>query len=169
MIARVLETQRLTLEPLVASHAEVMFAGLADERAYTYIDDDRFATVDGLRERYASLESRASPDGTQSWLNWALARKSHDDYIGYVQATIDEPAHAVIGYLLFTDHWRQGYGTEAVGALIAHLFADWSIASIDAFADERNAASGALLRKLGFVREDAERWILTDATKNILE
>ncbi len=165
---RVLETERLVLEPLVAMHADKLFDGLADERAYTYIDDDRFPNVGELRERYRRLESRASPDGGQTWLNWAVSRKDRAEYIGYVQATIDEPFHAIIGYLLFADHWRQGFGSEAVAKLVAHLFEEWSIEMIDAFVDARNAASQALLAKLGFVSADDEQWSLTAFTKNVL-
>lgn len=55
------------------------------------------------------------------------------------------------GFILHPDTWGQGLATEAATAFIAHAFATHDIDRLTADVDPRNAASLALLRKLGFV------------------
>lgn len=68
---RTLQTARLTLEPQCAAHAAAMFAVLSDPAIYEY-ENAPPASVDALRARYAFLEGRRSPDGSQQWLNLSL-------------------------------------------------------------------------------------------------
>ncbi len=55
-----------------------------------------------------------------------------------------------VGYILHPDHWGQGLATEALGAVIAHIFAHYDVAALKADVDPRNAGSLALLARLGF-------------------
>ena len=68
---RTLETAALTLEPLTVRHADEMFAVLGDPAIYEY-ENEPPASLDALRRRYAALESRRSPDGSEGWLNWVI-------------------------------------------------------------------------------------------------
>jgi ribosomal-protein-alanine N-acetyltransferase len=54
------------------------------------------------------------------------------------------------GFILHSDHWGQGFGTEALAAAIPHAFATLPIDRLEADVDPRNAASLALLAKFGF-------------------
>jgi ribosomal-protein-alanine N-acetyltransferase len=56
-----------------------------------------------------------------------------------------------IGFMLHPDHWRQGIVSEAMGAIIPHLWAVTDHAELTADADPLNAASVGLLTSLGFV------------------
>ena len=56
-----------------------------------------------------------------------------------------------VGYILHPDHWGQGLAREALEAIIPHIFASYPIPAITADVDPRNAASLALLTRLGFV------------------
>jgi RimJ/RimL family protein N-acetyltransferase len=69
-----------------------------------------------------------------------------------------------IGYILHPDYWGQGLATEALSAAIAHVFATYPIPIVVADVDPDNAASLALLAKLGFVETHrAERtWRIGD-------
>ncbi|HKO67308.1 MAG TPA: hypothetical protein VJU53_05840, partial [Burkholderiaceae bacterium] len=67
-----LVTPALTLEPLLASHAEEMFEVLSDEAIYQYLDYEAPVSADHLRTVYQRLEARRSPDGQQVWLNWVI-------------------------------------------------------------------------------------------------
>ena len=55
-----------------------------------------------------------------------------------------------IGYILHPDHWGQGLAREALEAIIPRVFARYPIPAITADVDPRNAASLALLARLGF-------------------
>lgn len=56
-----------------------------------------------------------------------------------------------VGFILHPDHWRQGIVTEAMQAIIPHLWAVTDHAQLTADVDPLNAASVALLKRLGFV------------------
>ena len=56
-----------------------------------------------------------------------------------------------IGYILHPDHWGQGLATEALTAVIPHVFATRAVEAITADVDPRNVGSLRLLAKLGFV------------------
>jgi ribosomal-protein-alanine N-acetyltransferase len=55
-----------------------------------------------------------------------------------------------IGYILHPSAWGHGYATEAVAAVVAHVFATHPIPEIIADVDPRNSASLALLARIGF-------------------
>ena len=55
-----------------------------------------------------------------------------------------------IGFLLHPDHWGKGLATEAVGAVIAHIWETTDFPWITADADPRNARSVGFLTRMGF-------------------
>lgn len=144
-------SQRIILEPLQASHAAQMFDGLQDIRAYTFIPSDPPASLAALTSRYEKLESRISPDGAESWLNWMVRLQAEQTYIGFVQATIDI-AHntALIAYHIFPAHWGHGFGREAVAAMLSEIHQHHNVREASALIDTRNAASIKLVKALGF-------------------
>lgn len=56
-----------------------------------------------------------------------------------------------LGFILGKDHWRQGYMTEALNALIPWLFETCEFPCLTADVDPRNTASIATLKAVGFV------------------
>lgn len=155
MTSRHLPTQhtpRLRLEPLKEAHAAALFPGLSDEALYEYVGERPPESVEALAGRYRQLETRASPDGREIWLNWALWSVLGGGYVGVVQATVrpDHPAH--IASVLFRDSWGMGYAREACAATIDRLRDEWGVIDVQATVDARNRRSIALLTRLGFQR-----------------
>ncbi len=150
---RTLATARLTLEPQVAAHADAMFAVLSDPAIYAY-ENAPPASLAWLRERYAKLESRASPDGSEQWLNWVL-RTADGTAIGYVQATVDGDG-AAIAYEMGSAWWGQGLAREAVAAMLAEL-ARCGVRRFSAVAKRANVRSRVLLARLGFAEASRAR------------
>lgn len=144
-----LVTPRLRLEPLRKKHASKLFHQLQDARLYRYYGGKPPQTVGALRKQYAAWETRQSPDGTQTWLNYALLRAKDEVYVGWLQATI-EGRVATIGYDIFPKFWRNGYATEGCAALVRLLQAVESIHVIRAVVDTENEPSVRLLKRLGF-------------------
>jgi RimJ/RimL family protein N-acetyltransferase len=142
-------TARLELEPLTQTHAEPMFALLADPKIYRYLDFGPSTSIDQLRAIYAQRETRTSHDGRQIWLNWVLRNRS-EDLIGYVQATIDAPGNAWVGYVLPSKCWGHGYAREATGAMIDHLARNYGITTYKAAVEVNNLRSIRVLKKLAF-------------------
>lgn len=81
---------------------------------------------------------------------WAITRVGTDRMIGAVGLTPDRET-AELGYWLARASWGEGIVTEAARAIVAHGFDTLGLPYILSgyFAD--NPASGAVLRKLGFV------------------
>ncbi len=65
--------------------------------------------------------------------------------------------HAEIGYSLRSDHWGKGLALEAVTLALHWGFRTLCLQRIEASTDPRNAASRALLQRLGFVSEGVLR------------
>jgi RimJ/RimL family protein N-acetyltransferase len=145
-------TARLRIEPLRAAHAPLLFDALADARIYTYIPDERHASVDSLARRYATLECGAPEGVVELWLNWALARIDAGAYIGTLQATVVPDSRAFIGYALTPSAWGRGFATEACGWLVGELQSGFAVDEILATVDTRNLRSQRLLERLGFQR-----------------
>jgi RimJ/RimL family protein N-acetyltransferase len=57
---------------------------------------------------------------------------------------------AEIGYWLGVKHWGKGYATEAVRAMIDHVFTDLDCEAISSAARVTNPASRRVLEKCGF-------------------
>ena len=147
-----LETERLVLEPLCREHARHLLPVLSDPRIYTFLPQDPPASALSLETRYRQLESRRSPSGEESWLNWAIALKEENIYVGTVQATILKNQSALLAYELSPDFWGHGYATEACLRVIESLFVDYAVTEILAEVDTRNEASCKLLERLSFKR-----------------
>lgn len=148
---RILETDRLRLEPLRESHAAELFDLLSDHRLYEFIPQDPPTTLDALASRYRFLESRHSPDGDEAWLNWAVRSTEDGICVGTVQVTIAPDRRAQLAYEIGVPFWRRGFATEACARVISALFED-GIPEVWAELDTRNVASIRLLERLGFTR-----------------
>ncbi len=119
-VMQALETNRLRLEPLMAGHAAIMFAGLSDPSLYTCIAADPPASLAALQARYLRLQARRSENGEEAWLNWIVLAKPGLLARGYVQATV-AGSSAQVAYVLFRDAWRQGIAREAMERMLMHL------------------------------------------------
>ena len=139
----------LTLEPLSAAHAEAMFPVLAEPKLYEYLDYPPPPSIEHVRNAYARLERRLSPDGAQRWLNWVL-RLDNGELIGFVQATVVAPERAWIAYLLSSMQWGRGHARSSTAAMINHLIGVYGCTEFLATVEAQNRRSAALLEALSF-------------------
>ncbi|HTT10968.1 MAG TPA: GNAT family N-acetyltransferase [Burkholderiaceae bacterium] len=149
---RTIEAGRVILEPQTAAHADAMFAVLTDPAIYTY-ENAPPPSVEWLRARFARLESRRSPDGRESWLNWVV-RLGPSELIGYVQATVHPNGSALIAYEFASAYWGRGLAREATAALMGELIEQYRVRSFTAIAKGANARSLRLLQRLHFTPAD---------------
>ena len=146
----------------MASHAGAMFAILSDRKLYRFTGDEPPESQMLLEARYKKLESRKSPDGSQSWLNWLVSLKENDTAIGYIQATVSA-SNADIAWVIGTKWQGNGYASEAAVALV-----DWLRASgikvvracvkPDHIASQR-VASNAGLSKSNMIEDGEDVWV----------
>jgi len=146
----ILQTARLRLDVLEPHHAELLYAGLRDERLYEFCEDEPPESVASLAARYARLATRRSPDGLEIWLNWSIWARDEARYVGFAQATILPDRSAQIAYRLVRDAWGKGYAREAATAMLAHMRDVREVSEFTAIVDARNKRSIATLGALGF-------------------
>jgi len=146
-------TPQVVLEPLCAAHARALYPLLADPELWRFTDSEAPSSCEVLAARYTRLESHRSPDGSQIWLNYAIAGEE-DGIVGFVQATI-ENGRAEIAYVVGARFQHRGYATSAVRKLLAELRDYYAVVTFIASVDERNSASLRLLTHLGFIAVDA--------------
>jgi len=135
-----LKTERLVLRAPRLLDLEEMFRDYSDPETMRYWSCDPHANMDQTRE---ILEGRIA--------HWAKAQVNFQmemdgQYIGHA-GNYDRNE---VGFMLRRDSWRKGLLTEAMSAILPHL---WDVTDHDhlfADADPRNAASMGLLTKLGF-------------------
>lgn len=145
---RVIETDGLTLEPQTAAHAEAMFAVLRDPAIYEH-ENEPPPSLEWLRARFAKLETRASPDGREQWLNWVI-RLPDAELAGYVQATVHPDGRAAIAYELASAYWGRGLARRAVEAMMVELSGHHGARRFTAVLKRGNLRSIHLLERLGF-------------------
>lgn len=138
----------LRLEPQIRAHAAELFGVLDDPALYRYTGGAPPASAAALEARLGRLESRNSPDGRVAWLNWVV-RDIAGEVVGYVRATVDGPS-AEIAYVIGQRFWRRGYAASATRTMLGELATAYGVTEATATVDDGNAASLALLRKLGF-------------------
>lgn len=112
--------------------------------------------------RYWSRPEHDSLDETAAFLTRMIAGEAEgaDDFVIVLDDQVVGKAGMwrrwEVGFLLHPDHWGKGLAHEAMAAVLAHLFAAHAPDHLTAEADPRNAASLALLARLGFTETHRE-------------
>ena len=150
-----IESATLRLEPLVAAHADEMFAPMSAAAIYAYIPEQPPVSVSALRQRYQQLERGHSASGRERWLNW-IVRLGSGQCAGYVQATIHPASTADFAFVFAPEHWGRGVAFEACRAAIPSLASDFGVRALFATVDPRNLRSISLVQRLGFEEALAE-------------
>lgn len=149
----VLTSERLTLRPLVPDDAEAMHDFFSDAQAMTWWSSGPHET---LEETRAYVKENAGGDRRMIW----AITDDGGEALGWVVLIPVREGVAGIGYNLRRSCWGRGYGCEAASRVIDHGFSEMGLRRIYADTDPDNAASNALLEKLGFSREGylREEW-----------
>jgi [ribosomal protein S5]-alanine N-acetyltransferase len=141
-------TPRLRLRPFAPGDApdvvrlagDVAIARDTINIPHPYLPGDAAAWIDAHPDQLARGEA----------VTMAVTRRPHDELVGAATLIIEPGGRtAELGYWIGRPYWGQGYATEAARALLVWGFRVAGIERIHAGHFTRNAASGAVLRKLG--------------------
>ena len=149
-MGRALETDRLLLRPFRPEDRADCFAFLSDPET-CHLDGgyEPFREMD--RDYDALMEKLAGQEG-----RYMVEERASCRVVGTVHIFKDAlrrvPAME-IGYVISPACRRRGYAAEAVERVIRYLFEETDTVLVTAGAAAGNAASLALLEKLGFTRE----------------
>lgn len=151
-----IRTERLLLRPLdAATDVDAVHAYQSREDVCRYIP---YAP----RSRAEVAERLADPARTRSALaqagqaiTLAVVRRDTGELVGDVMLMWHSAEHrsGEIGYVLNPAHQGHGFATEACRSLLALAFDGLQLHRVAGRIDARNAASGAVLRRLGMRQE----------------
>ncbi|MGA5299323.1 GNAT family N-acetyltransferase [Nucisporomicrobium flavum] len=124
------------------------------------------------KARYSVQTMVASDPAMPGWFQYAVELAADATLIGDVGVNLaDNLMQAEIGYTLRPDHQGHGYATEAVRAVLDHLFRARHLHRVSAECDARNVRSARLLERVGFTREGLRRqhtWMKHEWTDDLL-
>lgn len=156
---RELHTSRLVLRKLRPEDARVYYERLGSSEAVT-----RYMLWNPHRdisESVASIEKALRRYAEGRCYRWGIALGSDDSIIGVMELLrFDEDAGTCsFAYMLAEEFWGQGYAAEALAAALDFAFMEMEVSAVEADHMAENAASGAVMRKVGM------SWQRTDPAK----
>jgi ribosomal-protein-alanine N-acetyltransferase len=157
----VLTTKRLTLRWLTEADAPAQFAIFSDPKVVRYWSIGAWTEL-AQSEKY--IEQVREAYRTGSALRFGIVLTETGELIGSVNlyAFFEANRRCEVGYALASSHWRRGYLTEALSAVLDYGFREFALHRVEADIDPRNEASARLLERLAFQKEGymRERWFV---------
>lgn len=147
----ILETERLTLAPLVAEDAPYVYPFMSDPEVMAHWDR---AAVEDPDEVAGAVAAQVEEMDQGKALYWAIRMTGTGRFIGYCELVdLDWRHHrGELGFIIAREDWGQGYATEAVKAVLAHC-ASRGLKRMIARTHVGDSRSEKLLLKLGFEQE----------------
>jgi len=152
-----LTSARLVVRRFRANDIATFVRYRADPAIARFQSWENFSATDG-QAFFASLSGQ-HPDTPGEWFQFAIELAATGAMIGdcALHALADSPREVEIGFTLAPELHGCGYATEAVARLLDFAFGPLAKERAMAITDTRNAASIAVLDRLGFVRDPAPR------------
>jgi RimJ/RimL family protein N-acetyltransferase len=151
MLPPELTTERLVLDGLSARDADAFSAYRALPEVCRY---QSFAPADAEdAARFIASVERAAWDVPGTWSQLAVRDRGSHTLVGDLGVHFVDEDQVEIGFTIAPAFQRTGLGTEAVRALLDHLFLAMGKHRVVASVDPRNKASVALLERIGMRRE----------------
>lgn len=151
-----LGSERLLLRQPSRSDVDAVLQTFRDPEVIRYYNVD---LMDRRDDAAALIESRRRRYEMGYGIRWSIYLRDSRQYVGSCgYEVIHTPwRHAEIGYELAKAHWGNGYMTEALRAIVTYGFRTLDMHRIEAQVEPANAASRAVLRRLGFREEGLAR------------
>jgi RimJ/RimL family protein N-acetyltransferase len=149
-----METLRLILRPFEDRDVKAFAEYRSDPGVARYQSWEAPYPEDKAARFINSIRSQ-SPGIPGLWYQVAVQHKQDGSLIGDVAFQIleEDSRQAEIGFTLARAYQGQGFGSEAVGALLHYLFHEYNLHRVRANCDPENAASGRLLQRIGMRHE----------------
>lgn len=148
-----LETERLSIRPLLLTDVEGMFILDGDERVQQYLGmqviSSRAEALDNIKfirnqyEVFGVGRSAVIEKSTNRFVGWTGFKMITDGQNG-VESYLD------LGYRFIYDAWGKGYATEAAVACLEYADIHLTTLPIHAISEVGNSASRHVLEKIGF-------------------
>lgn len=146
-----IKTERLTLRRIYTSDIGI-FEGMSDKRVSLYEAWSAHETVvDTMQFINRVMEKYEKGDCTE----WVIALTQTDTPVGMINLHNKNFYHgrAELGFWIIPSYWGKGYATEAARGVIDFTFSHTSLRRIESLCSPENAASVAVLCKVGMQQE----------------
>lgn len=169
-----LYTPRLRLRKLTREDTLAYYQRLGSSEEVTkYM---LFSPHRDISESVASIEKALRRYEEGRCYRFCIALKQTDELIGIIEPLRfeEDTGSCSFAYMLAQEFWGQGYGTEALGAVLDFLFGEMGMERVEADHMAENTASGTVMRKAGMVctgREPAKyekNGVLHDAVSYVI-
>ena len=159
---------RVVVRPLRESDLPALLEVNGDETATRYLPYATWRSLDDANAWFARMT------GIQAGglaLQFVVAEKASDRAIGtcLLFRFEERSARIELGYVLGRAHWSRGLMREALAALLSAAFERMGVRRVEAEVDVRNAASAALLSRLGFTKDGLlrQRWVTKGEARDV--
>lgn len=152
-----LHTPRLRLRKLTMADVPLYYTRLGSREEVTkYM---LFGPHRSISQSVASVEKALCRYAEGKCYRFCIALRETDELIGVIEALRfdEQECSCSFAYMLAPEFWGQGYGTEALSALLEFLFTRMDIQRVEADHMAENAASGAVMHKAGMVHCGVEK------------
>jgi len=149
------ETERLLIRPYTADDLLEAWELMQNKELFTYMHMDvmPLAEYKGLFQWL--MDSYDTPFNEDFKFSFAITLRDTGKMIGWCGVGMLDfrPSDKEIYYLIGRDHWKNGYASEAVSALIDYCFSVIKLDRIVAKVDPKNSASKRIIEKNAFKLE----------------
>ncbi len=149
----ILETDRLIVRPLNETDLNDMFALDSNPKVHQYLGNK---PITHKQEALNYIKSTIKQYNTTGVGRWAVIEKETKSFIGwcglrlYNDMTFNNKTNFYdIGYRLLPKYWGKGYATESAKACLNYAFSTLNLNTIYGITEKENAASHAVLLKIG--------------------
>ncbi len=157
-----IETERLILRPQKPSDYEAWYAGFSERLPQQSQYDEGQISLEGCdRAWFSSLCERHQEQASRDYAYiFGVFSKQTNQHLGNVDlSTIqrEEKQWANLGYSIHNQYWKQGFGKEAVSAVLMSGFNHFGYHRIEAAINIDNHLSIALAQSVGLQKECIRR------------
>ncbi len=148
-----LESTRLRLRCFAATDLAAFVAYRNDPLVARYQSWETYGEQEAIEFLRHQADTRPGAPG--EWTQFAVELKATGALVGdcALHVKADDARQGEIGFTLAREYQGRGYAAEAVARLLDHVFAELQLHRVVAITDCENAASVALLERLGLRRE----------------
>ena len=149
-------TPRLRLRQLTMNDVKHYYERIGSSGAVT--EFMLFSPHKDFSESVASVEKALRRYREGKCYRFCIALKETDELIGIIEPLRfdEEKSVCSFAYMLGKNYWGQGYGTEALRAVLDFLFEKMEMQRVEADHMAENTASGSVMRKAGMIFQGIE-------------
>ena len=151
----IIETERMILRPLTLDDANDIYERwTSDDRVSKYV---RWCTHTSVNDTIGWLEFETGNILSDKMYQWGFTIKETGYLFGSGGINFNEEEGVFeLGYNIMHKYWNQGYTTEAAKAILDFAVNELNQKEFVSWHAVDNPASGAVMRKCGFVYEKNE-------------